>query len=531
MKAARIWLLLLVVPALLAACAKLVPYRDLKVQASREDCADTYQSIDREDASTDATETALLDEKHAHCLRSSWEKHPRYDLFTVEFDDQGWLAGAAEEPDTAARQIDQLIAFLKSKIEGADGKPAQPLSIILYTHGWHHSADAKDGNVIAFRRLLANTVEFEKQLCLWKRGNKSVAPADCTEQEAGVANNSRVRSVVGIYVGWRGDSILGPGIRHTSIWDRKLTAEKVAIGSVQELYASIHNFWQQHSCHLKDEYSPDCVDARLLNVGHSFGGLITYRGLAPRLMTGIVETFRKDLKPEQVSYAYGFGDMTVLINPAFEGTRFEALARAASRRKYEEAKGNGEYDRSAQLPVLVVAQSKGDFATRTAFPLFRHVTTLLERSVGDEAASNLDTIGWNPRYVTHELRLIAKTPCWSDPGAPLFKKVSEEGEWAEGHLKNKMRVFNESEIQFCNGLVLKKSSDNASEHKLERPPFYPLWVIQTEKDVIADHNDFTNPHFVDFIRTLYYMVQRTTDHYLCVKQPAKCPGGYLKSAQ
>src|SRR5262249_25344048 len=152
----------------------------------------------------------------------------------------------------------------------------------------------------------------------------------------------RKRHVVGIYLGWRGDSIEGRGIENFSIWDRKLAAERVALGSVQEFFSRIHSFYQRHDCHspvssyLTASELESCVDVRLLTAGHSFGGLITYRALAPRLMMGLVETAQvrgaHHLEKgtggahRSAEYAVGFGDLTVLINPAFEATRFEPLA-------------------------------------------------------------------------------------------------------------------------------------------------------------------------------------------------------------
>jgi hypothetical protein len=501
----------------LAACAELPPFRNIAATSS-EDCAEVYKAVD---ASTDpqaAIGSSLERSKEAHCWSSAWERHPDYDLFTVEFDDQGWLAGAAAEPAAAARQITQLMGRLQELVESK--KWPQPLSVVLYTHGWHHSASPADSNVIAFRKLLADMVTVEKELCVAKRDPKLRSSVDCTVNEPGVVNTSKVRRVLGIYVGWRGDSIRGPLIRHASIWDRKLAAEKVALGSVQELYASIHDFWRYHACHLETKFRPDCVDVRLLTIGHSFGGLITYRGLAPRLMSGIVERHRGfQLKEGEIPYAYGFGDLSVLINPAFEGSRFEALARAASLRAYEAGKGTGgPKGRTAQLPFLVIAQSRGDAATHYAFPLFRHVTTLFERTVGEEADANIKTVGWNRRYVTHELTLRGtKDECGSPPDAGIQQKLSAEAGWSERHLGTRFAEFDSAELRFCHGLVLRKSPDDASANPLARPAVLPLWVLQTDTHVIEDHADFLNTHFVDFVRQLYYAIQRATDRYLRTK--------------
>ena len=276
------------------------------------------------------------DERRRNCWESSWERHDDYDLFFVEFDDQGWLARQERGDQT---QIGALTQRLTALIKGRDPASSddlkrlsalpddQPLSLLVYTHGWHHSAAANDSNVRKFRRLLEGTAAVEKELCLLKRreaGGEAAAKA-CSNRES-ITPWKKKRRVVGIYVGWRGDSILGPVIEHLSIWDRKLAAEKVALGSVQELFARLHNFYVQHECHFAQsaEAKRICADVRMLTVGHSFGGLITYRSLAPRLMMNVVETHRRNVAADHVPYAYSVGDLTVLINPAFEGTRFEA---------------------------------------------------------------------------------------------------------------------------------------------------------------------------------------------------------------
>lgn len=112
---------------------------------------------------------------------SPWERHENYELFTVEFDDQGWLAAADRDPALAASQLALLMDRLKELTEGP--KPA-PLSIVLYTHGWHHSAAPDDGNVVSIRKFLSDTAQVEEQLCLAKRGAPGVSIAGACREQA-----------------------------------------------------------------------------------------------------------------------------------------------------------------------------------------------------------------------------------------------------------------------------------------------------------------------------------------------------------
>lgn len=498
-------------------CAETRPLRSVATE-SQPQCSEIYARYDNPTLTRDMrgqlVTKDLKDSARHNCWSSSWEKHANYDLFSVEFDDQGWLTELPADPRNEKTQLTSLLAHLNALNEGTEHDP-RSLSIVLYTHGWHHSARADDNNVVAFRELLESVSELEKTLCLGKRPvNERDKSGACSESEQ-VPLGERKRHVVGIYVGWRGDSILGPFLEDTSIWDRKLAAEKVALGSVQELYALIHDFYRKHTCHSAGiELREDCrknPDVRLLTIGHSFGGLITYRSLAPRLMLGLAETKRPSSPgtTSSIPYAYGFGDLTVLINPAFEGTRFEPLAWAASHRDYQQ--GHNGIQETAQLPYLIIAQSKGDMATHYAFPLFRRVTTLFESTKPIEANGNLNTIGWTDRYITHELlRDPTDDPCPSsnDIIDPL-ERLSRQSIWVTNNLN---MGFNR-DVHFCNGLWLKKALPDTSAERLPRKAFMPLWVIKTEPTIINDHNDFLNPRFVDFVWQVYYTILKADEAY------------------
>jgi hypothetical protein len=447
------------------------------------------------------------------CWDTSVEHHADYDLYSVEFDDQGWLAGTPSKNVPDQTQLSQLMADLNKLTRGRGDPDARPLSVIVYTHGWHHTAAPDDSNVIAFRRLLARASVVERELCLSRRRGGATAleeaPAkDCSENEA-VEVWKRKRRVVGVYVGWRGDSVEGPLIEDLSIWDRKLAAESVALGSVQEFFARLHSFYVEHECHTSAKNETEsralenCADVRMLTVGHSFGGLITYRALAPRLMLGISETAPDEFNPS-LRYAYGFGDLTILINPAFEATRFEPLAEAAAARPYlTPASG-----KSAQLPILIVATSKTDRATGVAFPTFRWFTTLFETTQGPEGRANLETVGWDSRYRTHSLQLLT-TPdsCGTTKQTPLSQRLLAEAHWADQQRDARYAGFGAKTLELCDSLRLSQEPGWA----LNRPDFLPLWVIQADKEVIDGHNDFLDTNFVNFVRQVYYTILAEED--------------------
>jgi hypothetical protein len=164
--------------------------------------------------------------------------------------------------------------------------------------------------------------------------------------------------------------------------------------------------------------------------------------------------------------------------------------------------------RSAQPPMLIVATSRTDWATGVAFPLFRWPTTRFEHTDGAEDSANVHTIGWEPRYRTHFLTL-STTPavCGLTHDSTPSERVLAEARWSEDQQSKHYAAFGEGTLDLCDSLQLSRRSDWA----LQRQPFMPLWVIETEKTVIDGHNDFLNVHFVDFVRQVYYTILRQED--------------------
>ena len=92
--------------------------------------------------------------------------------------------------------------------------------IVSFVHGWHHNAHDTDCNVHEFRAML-------------KVANDRYA--------AEAANNPKMhpRRIVGVYAGWRGESININGINVSTVLDRRNAAERVAKGDVRELFAQL----------------------------------------------------------------------------------------------------------------------------------------------------------------------------------------------------------------------------------------------------------------------------------------------------
>jgi hypothetical protein len=231
----------------------------------------------------------------------------------------------------------------------------------------------------------------------------------------------------------------------------------------------------------------------MLTIGHSFGGLITFESLSSEFVRSSIR-YRKGL-PQGISRV---GDLVVIVNPAFEGTRYEPLRFASVRLDGLE---------ETQLPALIIATSEGDWATSVAFPFARGFSTAFEVERGDDQRdANIQAVGHNKRYTTHYLsqqkctegdclkacRTAAAKPDGKLPGAVAQYKID-----AEFELMRRIQKEGVARVEYlCNDIKLE-----ATDRWV--PARNPFWVVQTKEEVIKDHGDVFNPNFVAFLRQMY----------------------------
>ena len=376
-----------------------------------------------------------------------------YTLHFVEFDDQGWAF-----PDgigTPSRQIDCAIADLRHKLEAG---PKNVLSFV-YVHGWKHSADNDDRDVNRFRTLLMSR-----------------------------ATNFPDRHIVGIFVGWGGKTVDAWGLNNLTFWGRKNAAHHVAEGRVRELFSRIRGlraYWNgprdgfEHECDW-DSGKKDLCRLRTIMIGHSFGGLILFKSAAPYLLEML--SIQRDLpageKHSRATRARGIADLIVLLNPAFEGSRYEPV--------FEASKHYPAVDR--EPPVLVMLTSTADWATKNAFPVARWFNSIFQypSSSDDQSTAMRRTPGHIEHYLTHTLCLgdEACTDATGDPAAAAAIAAPE------------LRRSTEIRRYRC-GLVL-RAIESASP-----PPQSIIWNVRTNGKVIPNHNDVDGPEVRSFIEQVY----------------------------
>ena len=482
---------LLALCGLLAGCAPAEPFR-----------RDLYTD------NAPACPPALV-EKDVRCARATPEVDPgSYELHFVEFDDQGWLypephGALARAGGAPWNQADHLIRRLSALLDQGDY-----LNLIVYVHGWKHNADVRDDNLRRFRSVLKATAALEALQ----------RPADATRA---------ARKVVGVYIGWRGKSWNLPDwMLSLSFWSRKSAAQHVALGAVQDLFARLRAIQSRYNT---SNGSGSCIATqdkrdttgrcriRSLIVGHSFGAAIVYAAVAPQLVESLSVAYDR-IEPgnpaaKAVDGVEPVADMVVLLNPAFEASRFEPLRRAADRYR----------PNTRRPPLMVIVTAENDWATGYTFPLGRFLNSLVERPVTTEEQGKAirATPGHMDEYLTHKLTL-GDNPCrgWQAASEATTWKALERSEALE---VAQARLYYARERTgagagvdelapprvFCGGATLESvrlDTGIVLQTKVARPTPNPrplIWNIKASKKLIDGHGGITLPVFTDFIRQLY----------------------------
>jgi hypothetical protein len=215
--------------------------------------------------------------------------------------------------------------------------------------------------------------------------------------------------------------------------------------------------------------------------------------------------------------AMRYGDMVVLLNPAFEASRYIPLRNAA---RLPAGASIARY----QAPILVVITSRADWATRYAFPAGRLISTALQRptSSSEQGKSIGHTPGHMDGLVTHELIAIDDKEAASCAGwqVPDDKAVPEEQHATiernyDIEERNERAFFAEYENSqglpvlkpgwqrvFCGGTKLV----HLNQKWAMADPNVPIWNVRTYRDVIRDHNDITGSRLSSFVSQLYHDV-------------------------
>jgi hypothetical protein len=358
-----------------------------------------------------------------------------------------------------------------------DDAKVRPIILVTYIHGWKHNASDGDENVTRFRQTLERLGRQETWLA--KRHDRYA------------------RKVVGIYVGWPGLQLDAGPLTNLSFYSRKNTSDRVGHnGGVAEVLARVEKLHDTIKGKLSAE---QFTSSRSLSVtiGHSFGGQALFDAVLPVVTDRIVaERVQAEVEKQQKAYAVAtgttprtasfeqpdkkivnsYGDLVVLVNPAFQASRFFNLMKLAGAIQYDDD----------QRPVLALFGSDGDWATHYAFPLGRWISTLFENYRDDAGPSarfqgrtDRHTVLWIDEFVTHTL--------------DRTKDRSPSGGWD---------VSKRSEPIVLGHSMLKRNE----APEVAGQPWTPIYVVKVSKELIKDHGDIWNVDFDDFLsRFIFYV--------------------------
>ena len=397
-----------------------------------------------------------------------------YLLGFIEFDDQGQIWDR--------KQMWSVIDKLSAEAANKD------LLMVVFVHGWKHSAAPNDENIETFRKVLAGLSEDENHI-----SRQTGMPA---------------RQIAGVYLGWRGGSVTAPIAKELTFWDRKNTAQKVGHGGVTEVLNRLELIKRD-----KDSTIQGGSGTRLAIIGHSFGGAVVYTALAQILESRFVRT----TGPAGIqSNVDSFGNLIVLINPAFEATLFSPLSDMSSER--------GTYFGS-QLPIMAVLTSEADYATRYAFQAGRIFSTLFEKDRDikrknavtkqeefiDEGKADVTAVGHFEPYRTHKLypsNEVARDKITELSSSESIRSVLQASSaWENDKPGSKISLA---------GLTLERTNTSAGRN--------PYLVIRVDKELITDHNDIDDPRIVAFIKQLILISTQSAERKeLIYKAPGYSP--------
>lgn len=243
-------------------------------------------------------------------------------------------------------------------------------SVLVYVHGWHNDAANGTRDVEHFHQLVERASELDAKFRPGRDG-------------AG--------RVLGIYVGWRGDSIASSGLATPfsyllTFWDRKEAAHQIGgSGGVYELFSRLSAIRRSHN------------KSRLLIHGHSFGGAVVYSSFSHSLVDQIIQDGRNaGLSTSPVA------DLVLIINPAFEAMKMRPQFDLARSQEYP----------PHLPPRLVLLTTESDWATGSTFPIGRSLGTLFAAYADDQSGKeNTTAVGHHLPLITHQLAKVAGDEC------------------------------------------------------------------------------------------------------------------------
>jgi hypothetical protein len=196
--------------------------------------------------------------------------------------------------------------------------------------------------------------------------------------------------------------------------------------------------------------------------GHSFGGQVIFGAVRPTLEAAI-ESAGSD-QP-----VWGFGDIVVLLNPAFEAGQFRNLHEAVKKRKLH----------PWQTPLVAILSGTQDFPNRFFFGLGRRLDPRYVAIPKNEKELWRNAVGAHEDFVTHTLQQNKGDASPPDAFDPMWY-VNFPCEVLDLDIAN-VRRFRAGKGDAAQSLSLQPKAG-----AFKRPA---LVVAVVEKDIVAGHSN------------------------------------------
>lgn len=369
-----------------------------------------------------------------------------YSLAFVEFGEHG----SFQDPT----QLDEALKVIR--------RARRPL-VITYLHGWHNHSGSDD--VCRFMSFLAGLTNVD------------------TIKAAGF-------DVIGVYLGWRGESSSIPVLNSLTFWNRKAAAERLAAN---------------YDC--LDAISALSAEARrkgaaqnyTVLLGHSFGGLVVERSVAHSISTSLHSGSARSLP----------ADLIVTLNPASDAilTR-QMIASFDSSFSFDGAQYVGRRDPAAKFPgnrqVIATISADNDRATGMLFPIGSNVGNATQRwdrvavpgqanKARSERTYYTSTPGNNKDLITHRVVEIAKNPTHKHRNA-LDENLNRG---ADGRFYTSETNTPDEDPGDEEWRLWKFTRASAVQT--------PYWIIQVPRDIINDHGGIWSDNSQALIGSLFRM--------------------------
>jgi hypothetical protein len=404
----------------------------------------------------------------------SIERYPEFTLGFIELSDDGHVKDEVQK---------QQVFDMVRQIAGEKGAV-----IMTFVHGWHHGAGVCDSNVACFRNVLQGISEDPDRI------NKG--------------------PVIGIYLGWRGESSRIGILQGATFYNRKRTAHRIGEEAGSKILLELAALEDEINADLDQKRSPGFVT--MVTAGHSFGGALVFSAVDNALVSewsgrdGVGPLAGPDgIKKERRE----LGDLVLLINPAFEANRYRLFD--------EDLALPGRY--APECPILVTVASQGDAAVGAAFPAGRFLWLLWHPLRWRHFKAELTGAGhYSPQW-THELTYDGP------PAAGEGKPGSCGCPFASPEEIRKLRVAVDRAVQATSSTdrgpcaALRALDANGlkgalpggirlTEVRKDWDRSSPYLVMHANANLIPGHSDIYSPSFVKFLLTyLNFYLQEKRD--------------------